>query len=644
MKRKPAPRKNQMFDPEHGQEHTAELLRRAEAGRGEPARKKRAAKAAQYAIGSADTWRSQGWANPPDAWKKEKHDHVWSGQADLIDALERLGETGRPVLDALDQVGDLDGWFWYVREGHGDRSYDPPYAGGFKAALLFEQSAALGGVLARGFLPYERGGGSEYVTYPALGGALWVMIPGGVSVPSWAGGDPEHDDDVRIRQAGAVVSSLESALDELQASGRTIESREQVAKAKKAAKAAKKAESEKKRAAKLRDRERAKLRKRLKREGPKLRGSKMLTGDDLKKAVASAGADPSLPWSGRLTVAADGKYVAEVLRDNPDTAERKTIKLTPSAARSGAQALGLSRSHDWQGVVKLWLLRPKKPSTAAKNPKPLHYPAAGRPTTRRLAALAEAVERARDVHEDALQHDEPQRTLDATWVRYVAASQEFNRVQRLGRRDVPVGNPDNWGAYEAAQKAYEAAVDAFRADRTATNRAAMKRAWKHTESAWDKATVHLRGLGSHVDAGGASLNPRSVVSHVPAPGRASGRQGVALCGKWAHFGTGNHDVIRRYATAKPAGYCKLCVRKLAGGPRKNEGAFPVVFKWIVQVGREVGRSRDLIAPGVEYGQNAYSEVVAIYFDAAEWTQEAAARFARNLVKQPSVKAAQLSLL
>ena len=37
--------------------------------------------------------------------------------------------------------------------------------------------------------------------------------------------------------------------------------------------------------------------------------------------------------------------------------------------------------------------------------------------------------------------------------------------------------------------------------------------------------------------------------HIPAPGKAVGLQGIALCGRWAHYRTGDHGMIRSEATA-----------------------------------------------------------------------------------------------
>lgn len=58
-------------------------------------------------------------------------------------------------------------------------------------------------------------------------------------------------------------------------------------------------------------------------------------------------------------------------------------------------------------------------------------------------------------------------------------------------------------------------------------------------------------------------------AHIPAPGRASGLQGFALCGRWAHYRTGDHDQIRRQAQPVPGRayghYCTECLRRLRRG-------------------------------------------------------------------------------
>ncbi len=53
-------------------------------------------------------------------------------------------------------------------------------------------------------------------------------------------------------------------------------------------------------------------------------------------------------------------------------------------------------------------------------------------------------------------------------------------------------------------------------------------------------------------------------SHVPAPGYCSGKQGPALCGRWAHYATGDHRLIEYLARTGPDGedWCKNCLRKL----------------------------------------------------------------------------------
>lgn len=54
--------------------------------------------------------------------------------------------------------------------------------------------------------------------------------------------------------------------------------------------------------------------------------------------------------------------------------------------------------------------------------------------------------------------------------------------------------------------------------------------------------------------------------HVPAPGKASGLQGVALCGRWSHYATGDHALLRRLllraiGDGTASHYCEGCRRK-----------------------------------------------------------------------------------
>jgi len=40
--------------------------------------------------------------------------------------------------------------------------------------------------------------------------------------------------------------------------------------------------------------------------------------------------------------------------------------------------------------------------------------------------------------------------------------------------------------------------------------------------------------------------------HIPAPGLSAGLQGMALCGRWARYQTGDHALIRRLAAGVAA--------------------------------------------------------------------------------------------
>jgi hypothetical protein len=52
--------------------------------------------------------------------------------------------------------------------------------------------------------------------------------------------------------------------------------------------------------------------------------------------------------------------------------------------------------------------------------------------------------------------------------------------------------------------------------------------------------------------------------HIPASGEASGLQGVAYCGRWAHYRTGDHESIRRaYRDERNReGACKHCLAEM----------------------------------------------------------------------------------
>ncbi len=52
--------------------------------------------------------------------------------------------------------------------------------------------------------------------------------------------------------------------------------------------------------------------------------------------------------------------------------------------------------------------------------------------------------------------------------------------------------------------------------------------------------------------------------HIPAPGRASGLSGTALCGRGATYSTGDHALIRRLAAGGGEHYCAQCLRAIRG--------------------------------------------------------------------------------
>lgn len=56
-------------------------------------------------------------------------------------------------------------------------------------------------------------------------------------------------------------------------------------------------------------------------------------------------------------------------------------------------------------------------------------------------------------------------------------------------------------------------------------------------------------------------HPMSRKQHIPAPGRASGLTGTALCGRGATFSTGDHALIRRLAASGGDHYCAQCLAR-----------------------------------------------------------------------------------
>lgn len=59
----------------------------------------------------------------------------------------------------------------------------------------------------------------------------------------------------------------------------------------------------------------------------------------------------------------------------------------------------------------------------------------------------------------------------------------------------------------------------------------------------------------------------STLQHLPKPGYASGLSGKAMCGRYAKYGTGDHDMLLRLARAAVnAGdadhYCPGCLAQL----------------------------------------------------------------------------------
>ena len=57
-------------------------------------------------------------------------------------------------------------------------------------------------------------------------------------------------------------------------------------------------------------------------------------------------------------------------------------------------------------------------------------------------------------------------------------------------------------------------------------------------------------------------------SHIPSPGEVSGREGPALCGKWARYATGDLSLITRLAAmavrdSDTGAWCAGCIARLA---------------------------------------------------------------------------------
>lgn len=62
-------------------------------------------------------------------------------------------------------------------------------------------------------------------------------------------------------------------------------------------------------------------------------------------------------------------------------------------------------------------------------------------------------------------------------------------------------------------------------------------------------------------------------THIPAPGRSSGLVGEALCGRWAHYTTGDHDLLRRLAVqaaadGESAHYCAECLDSVLSAAKR----------------------------------------------------------------------------
>ncbi len=56
------------------------------------------------------------------------------------------------------------------------------------------------------------------------------------------------------------------------------------------------------------------------------------------------------------------------------------------------------------------------------------------------------------------------------------------------------------------------------------------------------------------------MSKRKHKQHIPAPGRASGLSGTALCGRGATYDTGDHELIRRLAASGGEHWCAQCIK------------------------------------------------------------------------------------
>jgi len=60
------------------------------------------------------------------------------------------------------------------------------------------------------------------------------------------------------------------------------------------------------------------------------------------------------------------------------------------------------------------------------------------------------------------------------------------------------------------------------------------------------------------------MSKMSKKQHVPAPGRAVGLKGRALCGRYAQYRTGDHALIRQVARQSDGeGYCTRCLARVS---------------------------------------------------------------------------------
>jgi hypothetical protein len=139
-----------------------------------------------------------------------------------------------------------------------------------------------------------------------------------------------------------------------------------------------------------------------------------------------------------------------------------------------------------------------------------------------------------------------------------ATDAEMAAYNVIQRRELaahwPAGNPTIVGMEDFVSAYW---LDWLRASMQTTSAAAATMGRKGGRSTSPAKVAAVRENGAK---GGRPRGPK----HIPAPGRASGLRGEALCGRYARYTTGDHDLIRRRAHVEDGeGFCADCLRRLA---------------------------------------------------------------------------------